>query len=157
MLFTVYFPCYKNTADYDNEVLDCLGFIEQCINDFDCPNFVVLGHMNFECKHNSHGFKMFDPMCKELKLKHANAICANDINYTYYQDATNNNSVIDHIFVSENLVSRVTDYSVDDSTVNMSDHLPVSCSLMLDLNASDSSSVQGHKHHVGFRGGIRPI
>ena len=42
----------------------------------------------------------------------------------HYQDASGNNSVIDHIFVSENLLSNVVEYYAHDSGINMSDHLP---------------------------------
>jgi len=51
--------------------------------------------------------------------------------YTYYQDASGNNSVIDHIFVSEKLLSNVVNYYADDSGINMSDHLPVVCTIKM--------------------------
>ena len=31
LMFTVYFPCKDNTADYQNNISDCLGSMEQCL------------------------------------------------------------------------------------------------------------------------------
>ena len=31
LMFTIYFPCKDNTVDYQNNISDCLGSMEQCL------------------------------------------------------------------------------------------------------------------------------
>jgi len=62
LLFIVYFPCSGNNSDYDSELLECPGFIEQCAAMYDYHNIMVLGDMNFECESGSRGYTLFKNM-----------------------------------------------------------------------------------------------
>ena len=48
----------------------------------------------------------------------------NSVKYTY-RGINNNVSVIDHFIVSENIRSLIGDYYADDSSDNLSDHVPL--------------------------------
>jgi len=87
--------------------------------------------MNFECKMNDAGFKMFTSLCGDFSLIRADEFCGSDIRYTYLQETTNNNSVIDHIFLSKNLAIIAEQYFSFDNIVNFSDHLPIGCNIIL--------------------------
>ena len=129
MLCIVYFPCSNSSVDYECDLLECLGFIEKCASVYEYDNLMVLGDMNFECNAGNRGYKLFQPLCDDLHILHANTKCRSVINYTYFQETTYNQSHIDHIFVSSNLLPDVSRYGVCDDVVNLSDHWPVECCL----------------------------
>jgi len=88
--------------------------------------------MNFECKKNDAGFKMFTSLCDDFSLVRPDKFCGSDIRYTYLQETTNNNSVIDHSYVSKNLAIVAKQYFSFDNIVNFYDHLPIGCDIILD-------------------------
>ena len=49
LVIDVYFPCYEPGQEYQSVMLDCIGFIENCIvlNDHDAV--LILGDFNSEC------------------------------------------------------------------------------------------------------------
>lgn len=132
ILIAVYFPHMGVSGDYVVELSECLGFIDHCLHSSNYHDVIILGDMNFDCKVNSVGFKMFNSLCDDFSLNRADKYCGSDINYTYMQETTNNNSVIDHIFVSQNLSTSAKKYFAFDNIVNLSDHLPIGCDLLLD-------------------------
>ena len=107
MVFIVYFPCQSN--DYINELLECLGFIEKCVNLYDYDDIMILGDMNFECNTKNTGYNLFLNLCNDINIGRADLICGSDIKYTYLQDSTGKNSIIDHIFVSSRLVNDISE------------------------------------------------
>jgi len=86
--------------------------------------------MNFECSLRDSGYRMFKDFCSAVGLKSADSLCASNIEYTYHQESTGNNSVIDHIFVSANLTNKVKCNSAISEYVNFSDHSPVACDIV---------------------------
>ena len=46
-------PCYEYSYTYQCEILECIGFIENCIVSKDCDNIILLGDFNFECNDHS--------------------------------------------------------------------------------------------------------
>jgi len=130
VLCTTYFPCASLAVDYDCELTECLGFTEACLNMVDYDSVIVLGDMNFECSLRNRGYRMFKDFCSDVALKPADSLCASNIEYTYHQEFTGNNSVIDHIFVSANLTNKVKCYSAINEYVNFSDHSPVACDIV---------------------------
>jgi len=98
LMFIVYFPCKDNTVDYQNDISDCLGFMEQCVQMSDHNDVMILGDMNFECSCNNVGYKAFLSLCEELHAVRADKVCGSNIDFTYFQESTLHSSVIDHIF-----------------------------------------------------------
>ena len=60
LVINVYFPCYEPGQEYQSAMLDCIGFIENCIvlNDHDAV--LILGDFSFECDNNHAGYKTFN-------------------------------------------------------------------------------------------------
>lgn len=134
LVIDVYFPCYEPGQEYQSVMLDCIGFIENCIvlNDHDAV--LILGDFNFECDNNHVGYKMFNNLCSEYKLMCCDSFAQSDIQYTYCHDSLGRFSVIDHVFVNTNLAGNVINYRVVDSGINLSDHVPVSCTMALPVS-----------------------
>jgi len=147
LAFVVYFPCYNKSDEYVDELGECLGFIEKCARISDCDNFIILGDMNFECVNGNVGYNLFLSLCEELHLKRADDMCGSDIDYTYMQESTGVSSVIDHIFMSVNLVDKVSEYAVCEDIANLSDHLPVKCVFHNSSKCNFSTKPQADVYH----------
>ena len=137
ILVVVYFPCTSASADYECEIAECLGFIEECLLSNTYQDIVILGDMNFDCVDNSLGYKMFSSMCKEIGVQRADSVCGSAIDHTYCQESSNRYSVIDHIFVSDSLAQLSKSYFVFDQLVNFSDHTPVGCNIDITCTISN--------------------
>jgi len=151
MVFIVYFPCQSN--DYINELLECLGFIEKCVNLYDYDDIMILDDINFECNTKYTRSNLFLNLCNDINIESADLICGSDIKYTYFQDSTGNNSIIDHIFVSSCLVNDISEYTVCESIVYLSDRLPFVCKFALPVQMIDTKSI--HEQTVHRNSGSR--
>lgn len=134
LLITVYFPCNYSSKDYVSVLLECLGFIEQCIDSCKCDGVMLLGDLNFDCVPVScrSGFQHFKAFANDKKL-----VCCGELGfdknpYTYFQESSGNHSVIDHVFVDTSLAKRIGGYGIFDACINLSDHWPVVCTLTFD-------------------------
>jgi len=47
LMFIVYFPCEDNTVDYQNDISDCLGFMEQCVQMSDHNDVIIFWEHEF--------------------------------------------------------------------------------------------------------------
>jgi len=43
LLMLVYFPCFGNSSDYECDLSECLGFIDNCAHAYDYDDIIVLG------------------------------------------------------------------------------------------------------------------
>ena len=91
------------------------------------------------------GYNLFLNLCNDINIERADLICGSDIKYTYLQDSTGKNSIIDHIFVSSRLVNDISEYTACESIVNLSDHLPVACNLAVPVQMIDTKSIHDTK------------
>jgi len=105
---------------------------------------MILGDMNFECNTKNTGYNLFLNLCNDINIERADLICGSDIKYTYLQDSTGKNSIID-IYVSSRLVNDISEYIVCESIVNLSDHLPVACNLAVPVQMIDTKSIHDTK------------
>jgi len=87
------------------------------------------------------GYNLFLNLCNDINIESADLVCGSDIKYTHFQDSTGNNSIIDHIFVSSRLVNDISEYTVCESMVNLSDHLPVVCNFGVPVQMIDTKSI----------------
>ena len=53
------------------------------------------------------------------------------IEFTYFQDTLHRYTLIDHMFASAHLANKIIKYSIIESGVNFSDHVPICCVLAL--------------------------
>ena len=142
LIVVVYFPCAGILSDYVDELTQCLGFIESCFAMIEFDSAIVLGDMNFECPSTGVGYKMFNDLCNDVGLRSVESVCPSTIRYTYFQESTSKSSIIDHIFISDCLVSSVKSYGVIDEFINLSDHIPVVC----EFGCGTGSDFDGLKH-----------
>jgi len=146
MIIVVYFPCCDNSYDYECELSECLGFIENCLCKGGYDDVVVLGDMNFECGNNV-GYQMFSSVCEDYGLEMCEDY-VHKISYTYKHSSGRSSSVIDHIFVSKSLAGKVLKYNVFDDAPNYSDHLPIVCSFK-----SEDFQLKVTRQHETVNGG----
>ena len=96
---------------------------------------MILGDFNFECHDNHSCYKMFERLCDEYKLTCCDSRAEAGIQYTYFHDSLGRYSFIDHMFVDKGTFANVINYKTIDSGLNLSDHVPLSCTLALPLGA----------------------
>jgi len=111
LMFIVYFPCKDNTVDYQNDISDCLGFMEQYVQMSDHNDVIILGDLNFECHCNNVRCKAFLYLCEELHVVRADKVCGSNIDFTYFQESALHSSVSNFVH----------SYSLCEDTVNLSD------------------------------------
>ena len=76
----------------------------------------------------------YDMMCCDDKFGDRAII------YTYVHDTLNQHSWLDHFIVSRQLYSCINNCRIIDVGSNLSDHLPISCTIDLPLSGSNNSS-----------------
>ena len=135
LLIDVYLPCSEPSNEYRSALLDSLGFIENCIvcNDYDA--MMIVGDFNFDCVDSYPGYSVFKSLCDEYKVMCCDSRAKSGIKYTYFHESLNRYSVIDHMFIDEDAFANVIEYDTIDSGLNLSDHVPISCTLALPLCA----------------------
>jgi len=67
---------------------------------------------------------------------------SNNISYTYKHDTLQEFSWLDHIFITDRLCQDMSNFHICDSGANLSDHIPISCSLAVKSDKLRSM----HKH-----------
>jgi len=141
----VYFPCFEAGLEYQMALLDCLGYIENCMicNNYD--GMIILGDFNFECKDRSTGYKILRNLLEDYKLKCCEDSVDGGIDYTYFQDTLGRYSVIDHMFTDEKLYNSIIKYYVVESGVNFSDHVPIACTFGLLNYVHDDKNSNQHR------------
>ena len=65
----VYLPTADGSAEYKNELMDCLGFLDCKISPNSYDGLVVLGDFNFGCNTTSNGFCLSKDFLDEYKLR----------------------------------------------------------------------------------------
>jgi len=98
---------------------------------------IIGGDFNFECADGNIGFDIFKDLVVDYNLKCCDNNVNNVINYTYIHETLNHKSWIDHFFVSDALLKSVICCDIIDTGENLSDHLPIYCTLHLD-NITDT-------------------
>jgi len=119
----VYFPCADGSVKYRIELGNCLGFIESVITQN--GNTIILGDMNFQCTDDNVGFRLCNPVFRQLDLYNCDALCSSREQCTYYNEALGLSSFIDHMFVSRQIFQDCCNVDIIDSGCNLSDHRPI--------------------------------
>ena len=139
LVLITYLPCYSSDASYKDSLLDCIGFMENCIVCTSYDAVTVIGDMNFECIDSSNGYNLFKTFADDYSLIDCDLLVMNKIEYTYYQEGSDKSSFIDHIFVDKKLQNCIIKYDIVDSGSNLSDHLPITCVIALPCIDADSA------------------
>ena len=134
IIFGVYLPCDDHSAEYLNSLQQIIGYIESVIDLHAGCKFILIGDFNFECKLSSRGFCEFQTFAKEFSLQVCDNLDCNNMSYTYNHVSLNHRSLIDHAFVSSELLHCIKNYAVISDGANLSDHLPLQFQLCCSVN-----------------------
>jgi len=81
----------------------------------------------------------------DLHLSVCDSMDINQVGYTYSHNSLPHKSLLDHVFVHNDILPLVSDYEVILDAVNLSDHLPLQFSLSVGIVTSPCMpSVQKH-------------
>ena len=140
LLINVYFPFYSvsNFANQEREYCDTIGFIDFVVSENLDKSVLIATDMNCDIHNDSHPFsKLLLPAIKSWKLVPCFELMDNFDSKTEWTrtDGKNSFSLIDCIFVSEDITSLVSNVRIVHDGDNLSDHSPI----QLDLNISFNS------------------
>src|SRR6267154_1338061 len=131
LLINVYMPCNNR------ELFTCtLG----AINDFICKHVnevdhcIVNGDFNFTFVQNDPLWEVFDCFLTSCKLFSTYECITDSPGYTYIHQSLNRKSVIDYIFVTRSLYNSILKVTIQDSGLNLSDHIPVTASFNVNFD-----------------------
>ena len=143
--FSVYLPTRSGCTDDFKEMLDQ---IDALMNTYACDSDVVyIGDFNADLG-PAGGPRATTPSNEQGRIlqkyldKWDFVSChlqrnLNPQSYTYFSEAHNSKSTIDHIIVHSSFLNCITDIKVlEESALNLSDHLPVVCSIALKTSNS---------------------
>ena len=108
----------------------CCNKLTLCSNAIHSVNYpgykcVILGDFNFQCDVSHRGFREFMPVTNNLNLCVCDSLDANSVGFTYSHSTLEHKSLIDHVFVNNDLLSCVGNYRIVQEATNLSDHLPI--------------------------------
>jgi len=82
------------------------------------------------------------PVTNNLNLCVCDSLDANSVGFTYSHSTLEHKSLIDHVFVNNDLLSCVGNYRIVQEATNLSDYLPILFSLPVTCNASAFSGAK---------------
>ena len=141
LCINMYLP-YLDSSRLNEQIniyCDTLGFVDNIINSHPNYEFILLGDFNCNIYKPSHPFT---PLVRDLLSRH-NLCCTFDLrenfdpnnSYTRTNYGSDGNvSLLDYIFVSDQLKSFTTNITINHFSDNLSDHLPVSANFELSLS-----------------------
>jgi len=147
LLACVYMPTdtMSNLLNVDeySEVLHEMCDIADALN---CEYIICMGDFNTDLSraHSLHTQTLIN-FLNEESLKSFQSSDLYSVDYTFESFIDGTRSVIDHIFVSDNLYNFVTEVTCAHDIDNLSDHEPVFANLNLDLNVFDRPLNSGSK------------
>ena len=133
----VYFPCFSTKENYIVEITDFIAKIELSLNNLPTLYHVISGDFNFECNVNNKSYQLFETLLDSCNLFMCDSLNSSNLNYSYNHVGLGHRSWIDHCFVSSNLKDYISNFTIIDSGINYSDHLPISCSIKFDFNVCE--------------------
>jgi hypothetical protein len=77
---------------------------------------------------NSQGYSLFRDLADDFGFVSCDNLIINNAScrpYAYHHVLLQNKSFTDHVFISQDLKSRINDFTILGDALNISDHLPV--------------------------------
>lgn len=137
-IVNVYFPCFSADVEYSVELGNCIGFLEEVVDQSD--KSIIVGDVNFPCSVDNRGFVQLQSLLSRLNIEHCDALVSNVDPVTYVSNHLNCSSFIDHCFVSHSIRPFLTHIDIVDSGANLSDHKPFIANFVFPNVASSSES-----------------
>jgi hypothetical protein len=132
VLINVYLPCLS--ASSLNVIESLLNEVTGVLQGFAGYNFVFGGDLNCDVHVNSAVALIIRDFMSNLNLEFCDDNLTANEKVTYHHATMDHNSYIDFLFLSKDIRSTVTEYSILDHALNMSDHFPVSISFANDIS-----------------------
>ena len=135
LLINCYMPFFdSNKIDSQFDIYtDVLGFIDSVIRDNPGSGVILLGDMNCNIYSSNNRFSL----ALNSFLSGRDLFRTHDLSSsvdTHSALKRNSFSLLDYVFVSQNLCQHVDSVEIIDSPLNLSDHLPVAISFAFDLD-----------------------
>jgi len=148
IIINVYFPCAEVSTAYQNEVSECLGFIDHTLSSNSYDDVVIIGDTNFPCHTVTSGYTLLSKLLNNYKMSHCDdlLVSATGTGYTYVNEALGHRSCLDHIFVTSELRQYIQNYDILLMANNFSDHRPISITFNLNVSADDCVSASGSRY-----------
>ena len=152
LLFNVYLPCFSDTLEYRDELNVLIAFMKDVLYRNAYDDIIIMGDTNFDVNANNVGYSIFNTLLLSTGMSPCDDLVNNNkVIHTYYNEALNASSRIDHFFVSNRLLCYVTNVCVIDSGENLSDHRPISLQLALSPSSYTSYSSKKPVMHSKVR------
>lgn len=133
IITNVYFPTNCAQNEYVCNVSNLHSYIENLFDNNCNALHLIAGDFNFDCDVHCFGYTLFKNILDDYNVVHCK-LSSNSIQYTFC-NTLQQTSCIDHVFVSEALHLNVFDVVSYDCGFNLSDHLPILCTLKCSLSS----------------------
>ena len=132
LICSVYMPNDSSLRNEDYK--STCSELSAVLRSVDCDSVIIGGDFNVSFSRFSRNLEVLTELLSEETLKCGLHHAKSKVIYTFESKISGHKSLIDHFVLSENLFERMTCYESLSDVDNMSDHLPVS--LGLDLNVT---------------------
>ena len=147
LFINVYIPC--DIKDNLDEFLYYLAKINSIIEDHPSSHSCIIGDFNANITKGCKSLfgKELVQFCESENFVIADALKCDESAFTFFSDAHNSVSWLDHIVVSSNLLPSISNINVDHRFIT-SDHFPVFVSFDLSIVKVDCNVDIGHKSRI---------
>ena len=146
LIINLYMPYYDRTniESQTDVFIETISFVDSVISDNSGSKVILLGDMNCNIYDRENKFSV---ILNDF-LSSRNLMCTFDIDdsallstaYTRCDPRRNSYTLLDYIFVSKELSSFVSQVTILDLPLNLSDHLPVKTVFSFDIASSNCKS-----------------
>ena len=137
----VYLPHNDGSVASHNDFLITLGELEGFIDRHNFDHLLIAGDLNVDFSRPSVPLQHLRNFMADLNLVSADLPFHPAIHFTYMRDDGCAHSWPDHFLCDTSLSPDLSVFHVVDSGSNLSDHLPLACSLHVDLSLTPPPSV----------------
>ena len=156
LCINAYMPYYK-PSDLNEQLklyVNTIGYIDHIISDNPGYKFILLGDFNCNIYKYDHPFTsaIRDLMTRRRLFCTYDLIdnLNSDVLYTRQDFKTGNGSLLDYVFVSEELRDITSNILISHFSDNASDHLPVSVDIELSINVINDSRPNHHSPSINW-------
>ena len=142
-VFNVYLPCDTTNNVNLQEYNEVLSVISKCLETYKAEFCLIIGDLNTDLSRvNSGNTISLKSFVEKENLHFVVQEFSNNVQFTF-TGINDNHSLIDHCIISQNLIKNVTQYFTEDSIDNLSDHIPLYCSVCcrVDYDISSNSNL----------------
>jgi exonuclease III len=131
-LINVYLPC-QSGVNWQDEAINCISSIDNELQSLNCNSIIMGGDMNIDFNRRHPLTACIDSFCNKFKLKIIDDKLSGNLKSSFIVEASGASSLIDHFAISDILLDRVVSTCIIDSGINLSDHCPVTCCVVVPL------------------------